>query len=144
MIRCAAPWMGTCWSSPMSAGRFCMLRLMFFAPVYYWVWVDHLILAWSYWDTANLTAMSLLPGERSGSVLTECLSRNWGVSGSSLTGVTALCLWARHIHPKYLVLVQPRKTHPDITENCWLGRNELNQTNNFNWWRTEFVLFVTQ
>ena len=35
--------------------------------------------------------------------------------GSSLTGVTALCHWARHINPS-LVLVQPRKTRPYITE----------------------------
>ena len=47
----------------------------------------------------------------SGSVV-DCLSR---VASSSLTVVTALCSWAIHINP-FLILVQPRKTHPDITE----------------------------
>ena len=32
--------------------------------------------------------------ERSGSVV-ECLTRDRGAAGSSLTGVTALCPWAR-------------------------------------------------
>ena len=36
-------------------------------------------------------------------------------AGVSLTGVTALCPRARHIEPS-LVLVQPRKTSPDVTE----------------------------
>ena len=35
--------------------------------------------------------------------------------GSSLTDVTALCRCARHINPS-LVLVQPRKICPDVTE----------------------------
>ena len=48
--------------------------------------------------------------------------------GSSLTGVTVLCPWARHIYPS-LVLVQPRKTHPYITERLLMGRKESNQTN---------------
>ena len=37
--------------------------------------------------------------------------------------------WARHIYPS-LVLVQPRKTRPYITERLLLGRKESNQTNN--------------
>ena len=49
--------------------------------------------------------------ERSGSVV-ECLTRDQRTAGSSLNGVTALCPWARHINTS-LVLVQPRKTHPD-------------------------------
>ena len=32
-------------------------------------------------------------------------------AGSSLTGITALCHWTRHINPS-LVLVHPRKTRP--------------------------------
>ena len=52
--------------------------------------------------------------ECSGSVV-ECLTRDQGFAGSSLTGVTALCPLARHINP-CLVLVQPTKTRPDITE----------------------------
>ena len=47
--------------------------------------------------------------ERSGSVV-ECLTR------------------ARHINPS-LVLVQPRKTRPYITERLLMGRKESNQTN---------------
>ena len=65
--------------------------------------------------------------ERSGSVV-QCLTRDRGAAGSSLTGVTALCPWARHIHPS-LVLVQPRKTCPYITERLLMGHIESNQTN---------------
>ena len=35
--------------------------------------------------------------------------------------------WARHIYPS-LVLVQPRKTHPCLTERLLMGRKESNQT----------------
>ena len=55
----------------------------------------------------------------SGSVV-ECLTRDLGAAGSSLTSVTVLCPWARHIYP-CLVLVQPRKTRPDITEKLLTG-----------------------
>ena len=57
--------------------------------------------------------------------------RDWGAAGSSLTIVTVLCPWPRHIYP-CLVLVQPRKTPPDSRHNWkkyWLGRKESNQTN---------------
>ena len=64
--------------------------------------------------------------ERSGSVV-ECLTGDRGAAGSSLTSVTALCLLARHINPS-LVLVQPRKTRPYITERLLMGRKESNQT----------------
>ena len=36
--------------------------------------------------------------------------------------------WARHIYPS-LVLVQPRNTHPCVTERFLMGRKESNQTN---------------
>ena len=36
-------------------------------------------------------------------------------------------LWARHIYPS-LVLVQPRKTRPCLTERLLMGRKESNQT----------------
>ena len=36
--------------------------------------------------------------------------------------------WARHIYPS-LELVQPRKTHPYITERLLMGRKESNQAN---------------
>ena len=55
----------------------------------------------------------------SGSVV-ECLTLDWGDAGSSLTGVTALCPWARHIYP-CLVLVQPRKARSGITEKMLTG-----------------------
>ena len=42
------------------------------------------------------------------------------VSGSSLTCGTALCPSARHINI-CLELVQPRKTHPNITEKLLTG-----------------------
>ena len=45
----------------------------------------------------------------------ECLTRDRGAAGSSLTGVTALCPLTSQINPS-LVLVQPRKTRPFITE----------------------------
>ena len=38
---------------------------------------------------------------------------------------------ARHIYPS-LVLVQPRKTHPCLTERLLMGRKESNQTNKTN------------
>ena len=47
--------------------------------------------------------------------MVECLTRDRGAAGSSLTGVTVLCPLASHMNP-CLVLVQPRKTHSDITE----------------------------
>ena len=68
--------------------------------------------------------------ERSGSVV-ECLPRDRMAAGSSLTGVTALCPWARHINPR-LVVVQPRKTHPYITERLLMGRQWSNQINKLN------------
>ena len=57
--------------------------------------------------------------ERSGSVV-ECLTRDRGVARSSLTRITALCHWARHIYP-CIVLVQPRKNSPYITEKLLTG-----------------------
>ena len=51
-----------------------------------------------------------------------------GGHGSSLISVTALCPLARHITPS-LVVVQPRKVRPFITERVLMGRKESNQTN---------------
>ena len=62
--------------------------------------------------------------EHSDSVV-ECLTRDRGAAGSSLT---ALCPFTRHINPS-LVLVQPRKTCPYITERLLVGCKESNQTN---------------
>ena len=66
-------------------------------------------------------------GERSGSVV-DCLTRDQRAAGSSLSGVTALCISARHINPS-LVLVQPRKIRSYITERLLMGCKESNQTN---------------
>ena len=68
--------------------------------------------------------------ERSGSVV-ECLTRDRGAAGSSLNGVTALCPWAKHINPS-LVLIQPRKNRPYITERLLMGYKEPYQTNKNN------------
>ena len=65
--------------------------------------------------------------EHCGSVV-ECLTPDRGVKGSSLTGIITLCPWARHINPS-LVLVQPRKTRPEITERLLMGLKESNQRN---------------
>ena len=59
--------------------------------------------------------------ECSGSVV-ECLTQDRGVVGSNLTSVTVLCPWAIHINPSFIiVLVQPTKTHPHITERLLTG-----------------------
>ena len=71
-------------------------------------------------------------GERSCSVV-ECLTRDRGGAGWSLTGVTALYPWARHIYPS-LVLVQPRKTRPYITERLLMQGKESNKTNKVTIW----------
>ena len=56
-----------------------------------------------------------------------CLTLDREAAGSSLNGITALWPWARHTNPS-LVLVQPRKTRPYITERLLMGRKESNQT----------------
>ena len=58
--------------------------------------------------------------ECSGSVV-ECLTHDRGVVGLSLSSITALCRWARHINP-CLVVVQPRKTRPNMTEKLLTGK----------------------
>ena len=65
--------------------------------------------------------------EHSGSVV-YCSTWDRGATGLSLTGVTALCPWARHINPS-LVLVQPRKTRPFIIERLLMEPKKSNQTN---------------
>ena len=63
--------------------------------------------------------------ERSGSVV-ECVTQDRRAAGSSLTGVTVFL--SNNINPS-LVLVQPRKTRPYITERLLMERKESNQTN---------------
>ena len=55
-----------------------------------------------------------------GGPLVDCLTWDQGAAGSSLTGKTKLCPWAWHIYPCQ-VLVQYRKTSPDITEKLLTG-----------------------
>ena len=72
----------------------------------------------------TLKLFDLLLIECSGSVV-ECLTRDRRAAGSSLTGVRSLS--KTHIYPS-LVLVQPRKTRPYITERLLMGRKESKQT----------------
>ena len=74
----------------------------------------------------DLLCHHILWNECSGSVV-KCLTRDRRAVGSSLSGITVLCPRARHIYPN-LVLVQPRKTSPYITERLMMGRKESNQT----------------
>ena len=60
--------------------------------------------------------------------MVEFLTRDRRAAGSSLTGVTVLCSLSKNIYPS-LVLVQPRKTRPFITERLLMRRKESNQTN---------------
>ena len=73
-----------------------------------------------------------------GGSVVECLTRGRGAADSSLTDVTALCPWARHINPS-LVLVQPRTIRPYITERLLMGRQESSQTNEQ---ISDFIMFV--
>ena len=68
--------------------------------------------------------------ERSGSVV-ERLTQDRRAGGLSLTAVTALWSLSKTHLSNYpsLVLVQPRKTRPYITERLLMGRKESNQTN---------------
>ena len=49
--------------------------------------------------------------------------------GSSLTGVTALCSWVRHIY-RSLVPVHIKNTRPYITERLLMGHKGSNQMAN--------------
>ena len=53
-------------------------------------------------------------------------TEGWRVRASPASLRCGLC--ARHIYPS-LVLVQPRKTRPCLTERLLMGREESNQTN---------------
>ena len=75
--------------------------------------------------------------ERSGSVV-ECLTRDRRAAGLGLTGITALWSFSKNINPR-LVLVQPRKTCPYITERVLVGRKE---TNHFNCEFIQIFVFI--
>ena len=88
--------------------------------------MQYLIRVVTVYQRMHLGVTSIQRRERSGSVV-ECLTRDRGAAGSNLTSVTALCPLTRHINPS-LVLVQPRKTCPYITERLLMGCKESNQT----------------
>ena len=77
-----------------------------------------------------VNTISLAPWERSGSVI-ECLTRDRGVLVWASPTSLRCGPWARHIYPS-LVLVQPRKTRPCLTERLLMGCKESNQTNKQN------------
>ena len=63
--------------------------------------------------------------------MVECLTRDQGAAGSH--GLTALCVVLEQdtiIYPS-LVLVEPRKTCPCLTERLLMGRKKSNQTKVF-------------
>ena len=62
--------------------------------------------------------------------MVECLTQDRRATGSSLTGVTVLWSLTRHIYLS-LVLVQPMKARPYITERLLMGRKESNKKNVF-------------
>ena len=72
-----------------------------------------------------------------------CLTRYRGVAGSSLTGGTAMCPWARPFI-LCLVLVQHKKTHPDMTEKIvdWDVKNQNKQASFWHWSKKEWGRFV--
>ena len=76
-------------------------------------YLTHVILSRLVCVGCTLVVLEITGREHSDSVV-ECLSPDRGVAGSNLNSVTALCPRARHINP-CLVLVQPRKTCPNIT-----------------------------
>ena len=60
-------------------------------------------------------------------------SKKSSVSNSLSSPASLRCgPWARHIYPS-LVLVQPRKTRPCLTERLLMGCNKSNQTNQTVW-----------
>ena len=65
--------------------------------------------------------------ERSGSVV-ECLTRDRRAAGLSPQRRHCVVSLSKNINPS-LILVQPRKTRPFITERLLMGRKESNQTN---------------
>ena len=68
-----------------------------------------------------------LGGGMGGSVV-ECLTRDRRAPGSSLHRRNCVVALKKDIYVS-LVLVQPRKTRPYITERLLMGHKESNQTN---------------
>ena len=74
----------------------------------------------------QLTLKSEKEWEHSGSVV-ECLTRDRGLQVPA-SPASLCCVLEHNINPS-LVLAQPRKTCPFITENLLMGLKESNQTN---------------
>ena len=72
----------------------------------------------------------IIHGERSGSVV-ECLTRDRDARGFDPHRCHCVVSLSKNINPS-LVLVQPRKTRPFITERLLMGRKKSNQTNKTN------------
>ena len=64
--------------------------------------------------------------------MVECLTRDPRAAGSSLTGIV--------VQDPSLVLVQPRRTRPCLTERLLMGCNESNQTNKS--LKSDYSLFI--
>ena len=62
--------------------------------------------------------------------MVECLLETEGPRVQASPTSLRCGFWARHIYLS-LVLVQPRKTRPYITERFMMGRKESNQTNTY-------------
>ena len=87
---------------------------------------NELISVYSFIITNPVMMVYLLLRKGSGSV-EECLTWDRGAAGSSLTDITELCPWARHINSS-LILVQPRKILPYITQRLLIGlKNQINK-----------------
>ena len=103
-----------------------ILDMFYGKPDWSWALVDisGLFHSESYrpWALMNISDKPYWEWEPSGSVV-ECLTWDQGAADSSFIDVTALCSLARHINPS-LLLVQPRKTDPYITERLLMERKE--------------------
>ena len=83
-----------------------------------------------FYDSKYSIASCMAYRERSGSMV-ECLTRDRGARVRASPASLRCGPWARHIYPS-LVLVQPRKTCPCLTERLLMGRKESNQTKQTN------------
>ena len=53
--------------------------------------------------------------------MVECLSRGCVVASLSLTGVTVLCPYAKHINPCLVLEIKPGRPVPTYTEKLLTG-----------------------
>ena len=101
-------------------------RFMGWYPPSWHLWSSTLSSAYVFW----LPVLPRSDCSLSRSVVVQLVERlTWDrrATGSRLTSIIVLCLWAKQISPS-LVLVQTRKTRPYITERLFMGCKESNQT----------------